>query len=420
MVRYQRNALILTLLTLSSAHESPDDHDHDRASALNPYWTFLSSELPTALSDADESILTFGSKNRIVLTGGCDSPLGNEYKESPEFGGYFECASISNRTYAFDPVYENGEWTGQFEALEDMPRARARHANAVVGGKLCVFGGRDATDAIVAEVDCYDPDTDTWSTPTTLPTAYQASDCAAFARDNTVYLIGGYDSTYTALDRVAVIDMSNMDNVQYSLNPPLLSERGDIDVVIIDDTAYVAGGYTHANNYSIPYDSVEKMDISSGQWSTVDDLNNGAGDQQYVGLNDKIIAIGGETKLNQDSSSTEVPHLGEISTILDVVEVFDPSAEGTPQWISLEDMPMALFRFAAAEWPTSDDEGVIFVFGGQGGFDPDCECFRTTKEVLVFQATEAALNADSSDGSMKAVVSSIAVVAAVSIALLGA
>ena len=235
-----------------------------------------------------------------------------------------------------------------------------------------------------------------------------------------MYLIGGYDSSYTALDRVALIDMSNIDNVQYSWNPTLMSERGDIDVVFIDVTAYVAGGYTHANNYSIPYDSVEKMDMTTGQWSTVDDLNNGAGDQQYVGLNGKIFAMGGETKLNQDSSSTELPHLGAISTVLDVVEVYDPSAEGTPKWISLEDMPVALFRFAAAEWPTSDDEGVIFVFGGQGGFDPDCECFRTTQEVLVFDATEAALDAASSDGSVKAVVSSISLVVAVSIALLGA
>ena len=235
-----------------------------------------------------------------------------------------------------------------------------------------------------------------------------------------MYLIGGYDPSYTALDRVALIDMSNMNNVQYSWSSPLLNARGDIDVVVMDDAAYVAGGYTNSNNYSIPYDTVEKMDLTTGKWSTVDDLNNGAGDQQYVGLNGKIFAIGGETKLNQDSSSTEVPQLGELSTILDVVEVYDPSAGGTPQWTSLEDMPVALFRFAAAEWPTSDDEGAIFVFGGQGGFDPDCECFRTMNEILVFKATDAVLKATSNDGTVKAVFSSTALVVAASMILLGA
>lgn len=213
-------------------------------------------------------------------------------------------------------------------------------------------------------LQCYDPDTNTWSTPTTLPDDYLTSDAAAFARDSTVYLIGGFDGGYTSLDRVALIDMTDMDNVQYSWNPTLLDERGDIDVVVIDDKAYVAGGYTHANEYSAPYDSVEELDMTTQEWSFVDNLNNGGGDQQYVGLNGKIYAIGGETKTNSGKSDTEVPHLGEISTILDVVEVYDPSAENN-EWMVLADMPQALFRFAAAEWETSDDEGVIFVFGGE-------------------------------------------------------
>ena len=34
-----------------------------------------------------------------------------------------------------------------------MPRKRARHADAVVGGKLCVFGGRNETDALIGEID---------------------------------------------------------------------------------------------------------------------------------------------------------------------------------------------------------------------------------------------------------------------------
>jgi hypothetical protein len=153
MVRF--HPLILSLLSTAFAHESTSDHDHQfRTGTLSESWSYISTSLPTALSDADESILMFGDTKRIVLTGGCDSPSGNEYKESPEWGGYFECSSIVNKTYAFTPTL-NGDnvWDGEFEELADMPRARARHANVVVGGKLCVFGGRDAIDMIVAEVD---------------------------------------------------------------------------------------------------------------------------------------------------------------------------------------------------------------------------------------------------------------------------
>jgi hypothetical protein len=165
MVRY--NPIILSLLTSTFAHEASEEHDHGlyRAGTLSESWSYIEVDLPTSLSDADESILMFGDKKRIVITGGCDSPLGNEYKESPEWGGYFECSSIVNKTYAFDPkrmatasmgsssVPQEGVWGGEFEELADMPRARARHVNAVVDGKLCLFGGRDAFDGIVAEVD---------------------------------------------------------------------------------------------------------------------------------------------------------------------------------------------------------------------------------------------------------------------------
>lgn len=165
MVRF--NLLILALLSSAFAHEDSEEHTHGtfRASTLSESWSYLETDLPSSLSDADESILLFGDKKRIVITGGCDSPLGNEYKESPEWGGYFECSSIVNKTYAFDPkkvattsmtsssVPNKAVWDGDFEELADMPRARARHASAVVDNKMCLFGGRDAMDGIVAEVD---------------------------------------------------------------------------------------------------------------------------------------------------------------------------------------------------------------------------------------------------------------------------
>ena len=174
MLRF--NALLIPslLTTPTLAHESSTTHAHGlyRAASLSQHWSYLNIDLPTSLSDADESILLFKDnymdKKRIVLTGGCDSPLGNEYKESPEWGGYFECSSIVNKTYAFDPkvvastslsgenndvVPKEGVWDGEFEVLANMPRGRARHSSVVVGGVMCLFGGRDAMDGIVAEVD---------------------------------------------------------------------------------------------------------------------------------------------------------------------------------------------------------------------------------------------------------------------------
>ena len=155
-LRNDLNDGVIFMFMLFMTHETDEDHDHDhyRASTLSESWSYLTTDLPSSLSDADESILVFGDKKRIVITGGCDSPNGNEYKVSEEWGGYFECSQIVTKVYAFDPTKgEDGMWRGEFEELADMPRARARHSSVVVNGKMCLFGGRDATDAIVAEVD---------------------------------------------------------------------------------------------------------------------------------------------------------------------------------------------------------------------------------------------------------------------------
>merc|ERR1719253_1897360 len=301
--------------------------------------------MPTPLSDMGVVSLTLGqeggngtdssdgakeaAKTRVILTGGCDSPEGNE-----ERGDYFECGSLTNKVYAFDPIRHSTfqAWNGEFEELAEMPRARARHASAVVDGRVCVYGGRNLTDALIAEVDCYDPAADAWSTPTALPAERQASDWTAFtAEDGRVHLVGGYDQGYAALDRVTVVDMSDMDAVAYPDGPGLRTKRGDIDSAVVDGAVYVSG---------VP--------------------------------------------------AAELPELGARSELLDSVEVLDPAEDvhgGLAQWKSLAGMPSQLFRFAAAEWEA--DGNFIFVLGGQVAYDADCKCFRTSDKVMVFDVSQA-------------------------------
>lgn len=157
MVHYTIAALTTFILASSnnrvaSAHETENSHSHV-SSSTNPAFTYLATSLPTTLSDTDEAIVDFNDMKRIILTGGCDSPKGNEYKEA-EWGGYFDCNILSNRTIAFDPVKDSdGVWNGEYEMLSEMPRKRARHVSVVVGGMVCLLGGRDETDGLVAEID---------------------------------------------------------------------------------------------------------------------------------------------------------------------------------------------------------------------------------------------------------------------------
>ena len=275
-----------------------------------------------------------------------------------------------------------------------MPRTRNRHASVTINGHVCVFGGRDESDALIAEVDCYDPDTNEWSTPTSLPEERQSSDFAAFVKDDQfVYLIGGYDPYYTALDMVTIVDMADFDNISYSDGSKLASARGDIDVASVDGNVYVSGGFTHENNWAAPMNSVEKYNVASEKWSDIDSLNQERGDKQLVALNGKIYAIGGETKVDVVGPTEEQPELGARSEVLDSVEVLDPTEDvhgGLAEWRNLAGMPTQLFRFAASEWNVEGEEdGYVFVFGGQVGYDTDCKCFRTTDKVMVFDIGHA-------------------------------
>lgn len=394
MARYALAASLVLSTALPTVHAGHADADA---------WSYLPVTVPTPLSDMSVVSLTSGgggggggnnstaeaAKTRIILTGGCDSPEGNEQR-----GENFECGSLTNKAYAFDPIRHSPfqAWSGEFEELAEMPRARFRHASAVVNGRVCVFGGRNLTDALIAEVDCYDPTADAWSTPTSLPAERQSSDLAAFtAGDGRVHLVGGYDGTYAALDRVTVVDMSDVDTVTYADGPGLRTKRGDIDAAVVDGAVYVSGGFTHENDFTKPLNSVERYDPAAKQWSTVDALNEERGDKQLVALGGRVYALGGEQKVDVSGVPVaELPELGARSELLDSVEVLAPGEDvhgGLAQWKSLSGMPGQLFRFAAAEWEV--DDGFIFVLGGQVAYDADCKCFRTTNKVMVFDVHHA-------------------------------
>mmetsp|Transcript_25827 Transcript_25827/g.53932 ORF Transcript_25827/g.53932 Transcript_25827/m.53932 type:complete len:436 (-) Transcript_25827:133-1440(-) len=385
------------------------------ASAQNSdAWSYLTVTLPTPLSDM--SVVTLpesggddadAAKKRIIITGGCDSPDGNVYKDVG--GGYFECASLSDKAYAFDPIHPHSQfqaWNGEFKTLNDMPRKRFRHASAVINGNVCVFGGRNETDALIAEVDCYDPTSDEWSTPSSLPEQYQSSDFTAFTKGTDVYLVGGYDPMYTALNQVTIADMADFDNVSYKAGSKLGTRRGDIDVAVLENgDVYVSGGFTHENEYKEPLNSVEKYDATMKKWSNVNSLNEERGDKQLVALNGKVYAIGGEDKVDVSGiPENELGDLGARSIVLDSVEVLDPTEDvhgGMAEWRSLAGMPGQLFRFAASEWEVEGDgeeeKGYIFAFGGQVAYESECECFRTTDKVMVFDVGRAEEELESLD-----------------------
>jgi N-acetylneuraminic acid mutarotase len=289
-----------------------------------------------------------------------------------------------------------------------MPRIRARHASVTLqnGKMLCVLGGRDTADQLITAIDCYDPATDTWMAEVmNIPGEYLSSDFAVHTtKDDVVYMIGGYNQNYEALSQVTVIDMSDLSNIQFTKGVPIDTPRGDITSAPMTDdgsTIMISGGFTHLNDFAAPLNSVEQYDIGAQSWGDVDALNEERGDKQLINLNGKVYAIGGEGRVDASGLvSDEVFAIaaGQGSIVLDTVEVLDLTKANdaandeeedeevaAAEWKTHGDMPSSLFRFAASGW---EEGGVIFVFGGQVGFEAECECFRTTEKVLVFDPSK--------------------------------
>lgn len=376
------------------------------ATAADP-WSYLSVDIPVALSDMAVTTMTYTTdggnsttaeaadvKKKIILTGGCVSEKGNEY-----LGEYFACLELTNKAFSFEPIAPKTQfqaWTGTFAALPDMPRERNRHGSFQVNNNLCVVGGRDTADNLVAAIDCYDATTNAWTEVGTLPEKYMTSDFASYTLGDKVYIIGGYNQGYEALSQVVVMDMSNMDDtITFEEGVPIDTPRGDIFAVPVDDesTIMISGGFTHLNDFAKPLDSVEQYEIGSDSWEPVDALNEERGDKQLINLNGKIYAIGGEGKVDSGPGITVDDPLVVLaggSIVLDTVEVLDITVDGDAEWVTKGDMPASLFRFGASGWvEEGSDDGVIFVFGGQVGFEAECECFRTTEKVMVFNPSQS-------------------------------
>ena len=134
---------------------------------------------------------------------------------------------------------------GVWSTVASLPSARSGLAAVTVGGKIYVFGGcRSAFPfpTVLADVDVYNPVTDTWSTaPTDMPTP-RAAMYAAASKGGTVYVIGGWDGIGSGLGTNEAYKVSK-DKWTTGL-PALPTPRAEAGAVGHGGRIYIVGGAT--------------------------------------------------------------------------------------------------------------------------------------------------------------------------------
>ena len=133
--------IYLSLLVLLST--SQYEYVQARTAEMELTHFQLTARLPKKLSD---QTVVLGNDDRLYISGGCDSGLGNIFLDDGD-SSFFFCPSVSSSFYAFSP----GNRT--FEVLKDMPRERYRHAVVAIQNHIFHVGGRDVHDNVLHEVD---------------------------------------------------------------------------------------------------------------------------------------------------------------------------------------------------------------------------------------------------------------------------
>ncbi|EGD80028.1 mucin [Salpingoeca rosetta] len=274
------------------------------------------------------------------ISGGC---IQQEWINA-SYPGYY-CTSVLTEVYAFLAAVGNERIIKTWSA----PSNRYRHASVIVGSNLFLIGGRNFDDGIVTTMDILDFHTGIW---TSVPSDLALSDHAAFVLNDTIYVVGGYDATYTAQSKMYQL-------VNYTVNGTTFAEvaggdltvaRGDLSVTTVNSTVYAVGGFTHANSFTDPLPVVESWLPASGKgWRREPDLPSGRGDKVALNSHNHLVVIGGETR-HPNNSAHSVP--------VDDVDVFNPL---TSQWTHLGHVSFPRFRFAAASVGH-----YVYLFGGQG------------------------------------------------------
>jgi N-acetylneuraminic acid mutarotase len=249
-------------------------------------------------------------------------------------------------------------WAAVAPAL--FPTAEA--FNAVLDGKLYVFGGFSGTNGAitgpVAWSEVYDPATNTWRRLADFPRRWSHVGAATDGRY--AYFAGAYVGTGTGFQQTfASKEVFRYDprTDGYTRLPDLPEARGSGGLVLLGRDLHFFGGADIPARADRGEHWVLNLD-SGTTWRAAAPMPNPRTHFGAVALNGKIYALGGER--NHDENL--IPQ--------NTTQVYDPA---TDRWTALAPMPRAVNHIAGS---TDVYQGRVLVLGGQEQHDQSiADCY---------------------------------------------
>ncbi len=164
-------------------------------------------------------------------------------------GGYGRNTVNGNRFSGTIEVYSSGvnKWSYPNPAFggsmvgcrTPMPTPRNRFGIAVVDDKIyCIGGWTKNNETAVNEV--YNPKTDTWETKASMPTA--RATITANVVDGKIYVIAGRTTHGGGYDRTGVTEVYDPEPDSWTTETPIPTAVSDYASAVVDNKIYVLGG----------------------------------------------------------------------------------------------------------------------------------------------------------------------------------
>ncbi len=175
----------------------------------------------------------------------------------------------------------------------DLPVARTRLALAAYRGALYAIGG-DREEGVTGQVDAYLPYADTWTARSSKPTP--ASNIAAAAIDDLIYVPGGCRSSDTAIEALEVYDP---DKDIWSQAAPMPIAVCGYALATLNKRLYVFGGWNGAE--FVPY--VQEYNPSQDKWTLRAELPYPCGFAVAGTIGETIYVAGGYDGMREISET---------------------------------------------------------------------------------------------------------------------
>ncbi|QHP88074.1 Kelch repeat-containing protein [Mycolicibacterium monacense] len=239
----------------------------------------------------------------------------------------------ANTKVATDRVWRvvNSRWA----ELPPLLQPRAAASAAVVGERIIVTGGVDASGKVLDTTEIFDGTG--WRLGAAMPTPRQMS--AAASDDRLVYVVGGT----TGSADLATVEAYDPAADTWTDLPPLPQPRSDFGAASADGRLVAVGGESAGQELG----SVVALDFVARTWSPLPDMTGPRRGMAVAGVGRTVYAIGGATGDGAVTASAESLKLAA------------RRPQPVAQWRTLPDAPTARLMMA---WTVLGD--TIWVAGG--------------------------------------------------------